>query len=44
MVACRLRRLGGLQDALPEQGETGSAIALALEPRQTGNLPFYGAV
>ncbi len=31
MVACLLRRLGGLQDALPKQGEGSPAIALALE-------------
>jgi hypothetical protein len=36
--------VGGLQDALPEQGEASPAIALALEELQTGDLPFYGAV
>jgi hypothetical protein len=44
MVACLLRRLGGLQDALPEKGEASPAIALALEELQTGDLPFDGAV
>jgi hypothetical protein len=29
-----------LQDALPEQGEAGPAIALALEELQAGNLGF----
>jgi hypothetical protein len=38
------RPLGGLQDALPEEGRAGPAIALALEQLQTGDLPLYGAV
>ena len=34
----------GLQGALPEEGRASPAIALALEPLQTGDLPLYGAV
>jgi hypothetical protein len=44
MVARLPRLLGGLQDALPEEGEAGPAIALALEPLQPGDLPLHGAV
>jgi hypothetical protein len=45
VIVARLPRLlGGLQDALPEEGEAGPAIALALKPLQTGDLPFHGAV
>jgi hypothetical protein len=36
MVAYLLRRLGDLQDALPEQGEAGPAVALALWERIYG--------
>jgi hypothetical protein len=32
LVACLLRRLGSLQEALPEQGEAGPAITLAMPP------------
>jgi hypothetical protein len=44
MVTRLPRPLGGLQDALPEEGRAGPAIALALEQLQTGDLPLYGAV
>src|SRR5687767_14504764 len=44
MVTRFPRPLGGLQDALPEEGRAGPAIALALEQLQTGDLPLYGAV
>jgi hypothetical protein len=44
MVACLLRRLGSLQDALPEEREASPAIALALEELRTGDMPFDGAV
>jgi hypothetical protein len=44
MVTRFPRPLGGLQDALPEEGRAGPAIALALEQLQTGDLPLHGAV
>jgi hypothetical protein len=44
MVARLARRLGRLPDALPEERETGPAVALALEQLQTGDLPLHGAV
>jgi hypothetical protein len=44
LVARLPRQLGGLQDALPEEGEAGPTIALALEQRQTGDLPLHRAI
>jgi hypothetical protein len=44
MVVRLPRHLGGLQDALPEEGGAGPAIALALEQLEPGDLPFHGAV
>ena len=38
------RFLGGLDDTLPYEREARATIALALEPLQTGDLPFHGAV
>jgi hypothetical protein len=44
LVARLPRLLSGLQKALPEQGGAGQAIALALEPLQTGDLPLHGSI
>jgi hypothetical protein len=44
MVARLLRPLGGLQDALPEERETGPAITLTLEQLQPSDLPLHRAV
>ena len=44
MIAHPRGFLGGLQRAAPQQREACASIALALEPLQTGDLAFHGAI